>query len=373
VAARALQGLGAALLLPGSLALLNAACADDPQARARAVAFWTAAGGVSIAAGPIAGAILLGAFGWQSIFLVNVPVCAVAIGLVLRKRAPLEPRRTRRIDLAGQLLAIVALAALVGSIIEASSPGVTASTFVTGAAIALVGATAFCVVESRSAAPMFPLALLARPGFTRAVLFGVAANLTYYGIVFVLSLYLQQARRYSAVEAGLAYLPLTATFVVSNVLSGAIASRCGTRVPMIAGALIGAAGFVLIARLDAASSFVQMLPGFTLVPFGMGLAVPAMTTTVLAGADRTLTGIASGALNAARQVGGALGVALFGALASHEHLVAGLQAAAVISAMLMFVAAAIAGGRRSPVGRRHDSPTSPLIPDALAVTRRGNP
>lgn len=244
-----------------------------------------------------------------------------------------------------------------------------------GIPIALLGAAAFCVAEARASAPMFPLTLLARPGFVRAVLFGVAANFTYYGIVFVLSLYLQQVRHYSALDAGLAYLPLTATFIFSNVVSGAIASRCGTRVPMVAGALIGAAGFVLIARLDAASTFADMLPGFALVPLGMGLAVPAMTTTVLASVERSLRGTASGALNAARQVGGALGVAAFGALASHGHLVAGLHAAASISFALMLAAALIACGKRSSAAPASEAITTRLrsIAAALALIRHENP
>jgi DHA2 family methylenomycin A resistance protein-like MFS transporter len=370
VTARALQGVGAALLLPSSLALLNAACGDNGKARARAVAFWTAAGGVSIAAGPIAGGILLTAFGWRSVFLVNIPICAAAIAFVMRQRVPISRHPARAFDIRGQLLAIVSLIALVGSIIEASSQHARPPIFVIGAAITLLGAIAFRIVEARAEAPMFPLTLLARPGFARAVLFGVAANLTYYGIVFVLCLYLQQVRHYSALDTGLAYLPLTATFIVSNIASGALVSRSGTRTPMVAGALIGAAGFVLIARLDATSSFIQMLPGFTLVPFGMGLAVPAMTATVLASVDRSFAGTASGALNAARQVGGALGVAAFGALASHMNLVTALQAAAASSAALMVVAALIAWGNQPTVRGFIRLPGARAI---AFVTRRGNP
>ena len=142
---------------------------------------------------------------------------------------------------------------------------------------------------------------------------------------------------------------------------------------MVAGALLGAAGFAVIARLDAASGFLEMLPGFTLVPFGMGLAVPAMTTTVLSSVDRNLGGTASGALNAARQVGGALGVAAFGALVAHGDFVAGLRAAAIISAALMVAAAAIAYGNPGRAGRAREPASVKAHTIAPAIASRENP
>jgi DHA2 family methylenomycin A resistance protein-like MFS transporter len=348
VAARVLQGVGAALLVPSSLALLNAAHGSDVAARARAVGFWTAAGGVSIAAGPIVGGALLEVFGWQSIFFVNAPICAVAGLLALRGLADSPRQRSSHaLDVPGQVAIVVALTALVGTIIEAPAlapahPG----WIVGGFMIALVGAGVFCRVEARAASPMLPLAFFARSAFSRAILFGIVANLTYYGIVFVLSLYLQQARSYSTIDAGLAYLPLTATFIVSNVASGAITARRGTRLPMVAGAIIGAVGFALLVPLDATSPFIEMLPGFALIPFGMGLAVPAMTTSMLGSVEPRFAGTAAGALNASRQAGGALGVALFGALAASVPIVTALQRAASISAGLMIAAALLVLMRR---------------------------
>ena len=345
IAARALQGIGAALLVPSSLALLDAACHGDAALRARAVGLWTAAGGVSIAAGPIAGGALLAWTGWQAIFLVNVPICAAGVLLAFRWLPP-APREhaMRRLDPAGQVLAIVALTAFVGSIIEAPSPLVDGHIVVLGFIAAALAAIAFCGVEAHMRAPMLPPALFRLPGFAATLLFGVAVNLTYYGIVFVLSLYLQHALGYSASEAGLAYLPLTGTFVVSNVASAAVAARWSSRVAMVAGALVGAAGFALLAGLDSASSYVAMLPAFALIPLGMGLAVPAMTTVMLSSATRQTAGTASGALNTARQVGGAVGVALFGARvgAGGERIVAGLHETAWLSALVLVLAAIVA-------------------------------
>lgn len=352
IAARALQGVGAALLVPSSLALLDAACAGDAFLRARAVGFWTAAGGVSIAAGPLVGAGLLGAFGWRAIFFVNVPFCGLAVVAALRWLAAGRPRGAGRgLDVAGQLVAVVTLTALVATIIAASGADTRPAEIAAGIALALVGAAIFCVVEARVPAPMLPLALFRRPGFARALVFGIIVNLTYYGIVFVLSLYLQRARRYGALDAAFAYLPLTATFIVSNLASGAVIARLGTRVPMVAGALIGAAGFALLACLDPAARFLSMLPPFVLIPFGMGLAVPAMTTLALSSVDGRSSGIATGALNAARQVGGAIGVATFGALVAHGHVDRGLHEAGAICTMLMVAAAIVAASRARPDAR----------------------
>ena len=170
-------------------------------------------------------------------------------------------------------------------------------------------------------------------------------NCTYYGIIFVLSLYLQKALGYSTVQAGLAFLPLTGTFIASNIASGWMAGRIGSRAPMILGGLIGAVGYGLLDRLGGRSTFIDMLPGFILIPAGMGLAVPAMTTAILSSVDRARSGTASAVLNAARQVGGAIGVAAFGALVSGvtaERIISGLNIAALTSAALLIVATIIA-------------------------------
>ncbi|HJU23111.1 MAG TPA: MFS transporter [Casimicrobiaceae bacterium] len=370
IAARALQGLGAALLVPSSLALLDAASGGDKVRRARAVAFWTASGGMSIAIGPLAGAVLLDTLGWRWIFFLNVPVCVLAALAVIRSSMPPQPHSnpTRGFDPFGQILAVVALAALVATIIEASAAAIDPVFIVGGAVVALLAALGFCIVESRVASPMLPLAFFARPGFSCAVLFGVVVNFTYYGIVFALSLYLQQAREYSPLDAGLAYLPLTATFILSNVISGSVMARYGTAIPMIAGAAIGACGFTLLIRLNDTSTFLSMLPPFALIPFGMGLAVPAMTTVVLSSLERRFAATASGALNAARQAAGALGVAVFGALVAHDPIIGGLHEAASISAALMIVAAAIAVARKRAIdgvaheGLRTRSPSPSMKP-----------
>ncbi|SDG35149.1 MFS transporter, DHA2 family, methylenomycin A resistance protein [Paraburkholderia phenazinium] len=355
VAARALQGIGAAAMLPNSLALLNQACGHDPKLRARAVGLWTAAGAISIAAGPVVGGLLIAAFGWRSIFLVNLPLCAAGLlatfAYVPSPRAahaesPASPAQpARSIDLPGQCLAIVALTAFTGAVIEWRPLGLTDPLVAGGFGLALIAGIAFVLTEARVAAPMMPLSLFRKRTFSAAVLFGICVNLTYYGMVFVLSLYLQHVRGYTPLQAGLAFLPLTGGFLVSNVLSGWVVGRYGVRVPMICGALTAGIGYGLLHLVGAATPLIGLLLPFLLIPSGMGLAVPAMTTAVLASVERQRGGTASAVLNTARQAGGAVGVAAFGALVSGAgaaHIVFGMQAATAISAGLLLTALVLA-------------------------------
>ncbi|MGF6900139.1 MFS transporter [Paraburkholderia sp. GAS348] len=350
VAARAVQGIGAAAMLPNSLALLNQSYGHDPKLRARAVGLWTAAGAISIAAGPVLGGLLIAAFGWRSIFLVNLPICIAGLVATLvwvpqpefaQKSAQGAAPTTTGIDLSGQSLAIVALTAFVAAVIEMRPLGLSHPLVAGGFILALIATAAFIAVESRVAAPMLPLSLFSKRTFNAAVLFGICVNLTYYGMVFVLSLYLQRVRGYTPLQAGLAFLPLTGGFLLSNVASGWVVGRFGVRVPMIAGAITAGLGYSLLHLLDASTPLVGLLLPFLLIPSGMGLAVPAMTTAVLASVEAQRAGTASAVLNTARQAGGAVGVAAFGALASGAaatQIVSGLQAATAISLGLLVVA-----------------------------------
>ncbi|CAG4895295.1 MFS transporter [Paraburkholderia saeva] len=347
IAARTAQGIGAAAMLPNSLALLNAACEHDPKLRARAVGFWTAAGAIAIAAGPVAGGALIAAFGWRSIFLVNLPICAGGLLATLAwiPRGETHPatsrqnaRRPRGIDLPGQLLAVVTLTALTGAVIEWRPLGLLHPLVAGGLTLALVAGAAFIAVESRVREPMLPLSLFRIRTFSAAVLFGSCVNLTYYGMVFVLSLYLQRVRGDTPLQAGLAFLPLTAGFLVSNVLSGWVVGRYGVRVPMIAGSFVGALGYGLLHFVDASTPLAAILVPFLLIPSGMGLAVPAMTTAILASVEPQRAATASAVLNTVRQASGAIGVAAFGALASGAQpadIVDGLQVSAAICGALL--------------------------------------
>ncbi|PXX19989.1 DHA2 family methylenomycin A resistance protein-like MFS transporter [Paraburkholderia tropica] len=360
IAARALQGAGAAAMLPNSLALLNEACRHERTLRARAVGFWTAAGAISIAAGPVAGGLLIAAFGWRSIFLVNLPLCAAGLAATLlwipapRKASAAsassetgtaQPAAARSLDLRGQLLAVVALAAFTGAVIEWRPLGLAHWAVSGGLALALIAGVAFVMLEARIDSPMLPLGMLRNRNFSASVLFGICVNFTYYGTVFVLALFLQHARGQTPLQAGLTFIPLTGGFLLSNIASGHVVARFGTRAPMIGGALLAGLGYALLMPVDASTPLLAMMAAFLLIPSGMGLAVPAMTTTVLSSVEPARAGTASALLNTARQAGGAVGVAAFGALTGSgaaTEVVSGLHADAAISAILLLIAAALA-------------------------------
>ncbi|GLQ50462.1 MFS transporter [Dyella flava] len=355
---RALQGLGAAAMMPCSLALLSHATAHEHSLRARAVGWWTAAGSITIAAGPIVGGLLMSIANWRSIFFVNVPVCLFGAWLTLRVPETEHKARHRHFDLPGQLLAILALTGLTMAVIEAHPLGWTHPLVLCCVITILITVPLFLLVESRSPAPMLPLRFFKAPGFSMAVTYGIIMNFTYYGIVFLLSLYLQRVLGYSALHTGLAYLPLTATFFGVNIFSGWLVGKVGARLPMVLGALIDAAGFGLFLLLGASSPYLLMLPAFALLPLGMGLGVPAMTTTVLSAVEKEASGTASGVLNAARQAAGAMGVALFGALAGdrNDQIVRGLHLSSLIAVLLLLVVAVLAfRSMASMVVSRHSS------------------
>ncbi len=346
--ARAAQGVGAALLVPSSLAILNAVYAHERKLLAKAIAWWTAAGGVSIAAGPVLGGVLMSAFGWRSIFWVNIPICIIGFWLTLRVVPAIRHSGpARHFDVPGQLLAVVALTAFIGAVIEVHALGLTHPAVLAALAVAVIATALFLRVEARSAAPMLPLQLFKLTGFTPAVLFGVFVNFAYYGIIFVLSFYLQQVRGFSVLHAGLIFLPLTGTFLFANIASGWVQARVGSRLPMIVGGVIGGAGYALLAvfGISTSASFWAMLPGLALIPAGMGLAVPAMTTAILGSVDKRQAGTASAVLNTARQVGGAMGVAVYGALVAAPAtaaILSGIEIALGVSTALLLGGALLA-------------------------------
>jgi DHA2 family methylenomycin A resistance protein-like MFS transporter len=267
---RALQGVGAAAMLPNSLALLSQSFSHDPGRRARAVGWWTASGAIALALGPVVGGLLVAALGWRWIFFVNVPVCALGFALAARLPGGGTGQRIEGFDAADQL---------------------------------------------RAPNPLLPSSLLSQPAFLPAVGYGMVMNFTYYGSIFVLSIFLQQALGYSPLRAGLAFLPLTAGFFASNVISGRMVARFGSCLPMLIGACVDAIGFALLLTVNSRSTYSQLALGFLLIPMGMGLGVPAMTAAVLSCSEKRLSATASAVLNTARQASGAVGVAILGAWA----------------------------------------------------------
>jgi DHA2 family methylenomycin A resistance protein-like MFS transporter len=312
IAARAVQGLGASALLPCSLALLVHQF-PDPRARARALGVWGAMGSLGVALGPVIGGALVAAAGWRSIFGVNVPICLLTVFL-LRKHvteSPLNP--ARRLDLPGLLLGVASLAGLTAGFITAGQQGWLSPVPDGLLAAGLVAAWLFVRAERKQPAPMLPLGLFRSRPFSGATGIGVLFNGCLYGALLCLSLYLQQSRHESVLATGLLLLPMSVVVGAGSLASGRLTGRLGPRPPMIAGLALGAAGMALLAAAGSATSLALVVTGSVLVGL-VSLAMPAMTAVVVGAAGPEHAGVASGILNAARQSGGALGVAVLGAL-----------------------------------------------------------
>ena len=340
ILARAAQGAAGALLIPPSLALIAHAAHGDDRKRASAVGWWTAAGGVSIAAGPVLGGLLVETLGWRWVFFVNLPVCALGAILTLLVVPPTQAKPKVPFDIPGQALAVAAVTLVVGGLIEGAHRSWSLGTL-TALAAGVLLAVAFVLFERRTAHPAMPLdAFKRRPAWT-AVVVGSALNFAYYGMIFVLSLYMLRVLNWTPGKAGIAFLPLTATFIVSNLLSGGLVARFGARAVTTAGVLIAASGYGLTARLGVGSELLEMIPGFALIPAGMGLAVPALTSGLLASVDRHDAGAASGALNACRQAAGAAGVAICGAVAGVDVMTGLLASGFGMAALLVGMAGVV--------------------------------
>jgi MFS transporter, DHA2 family, methylenomycin A resistance protein len=342
IAYRAVQGIGGALLVPCSLALINHACADDAASRARAIGIWTAAGGAALAAGPVISGLLLAYLGWRSIFFANLPIAALGIWLAARFAVETDrPATPRGIDPAGQILAVVLLFGLVWAVIEAGSLGWTAPRVLAGLSVAAIAGIALLLVEHRVKDPAIPLAFFKDTIFSVATLGGFLVSLTVYGLVFALGLYFQTVLLYTPAETGWAFVPFAIGITASNLAGGWLSAKAGARLPTVGGLALAAAGFALLCGIGADTTYVSMLPAQLLVRFGIGLAVPPMTAALLSTVPRARSGSASGLLNAIRQAGAAIGVALFGALI-RGNMVEGLRIGVVISAVLLAIAAAAA-------------------------------
>ncbi|WP_423163150.1 MFS transporter [Stenotrophomonas maltophilia] len=334
IAARLIQGLGAALLVPNSLAMLQKAF-PDRERRSRAVGWWGAIGGISLAAGPVLGGILVTHLGWRSIFLINLPIGLIGIYMALRYVAPHGGSHRRGLDWAGQGLAILALAALAMALIEAAplgwEHGIVRGSFL----LALAATLGFIWIEARSRSPMLPLELFRIPAFTAASVAGIVVNFAYYGLIFVFSLFFQIQQQRSPELTGLSFLPMTVVLMAVNVLAGRLITRMGARRLMVLGLALAAFGDLLMIPVSVEGSYWLLIVPMLLAASGTALMVPTMTNVTLSSVDASNAGIASGVLNTARQAGGMLGVAVFG------YLVRDTATAPFMHGMHMSIAASV--------------------------------
>ncbi|WUK66314.1 MFS transporter [Streptomyces coelicoflavus] len=330
VAARLVQGAAAAVMMPASLALVRQGFPDQAE-RARAIAIWTVGGAVAVAAGPVVGGALTAWAGWRWIFYVNLPAALLALALLAH--VPASRRLPARLDWPGQVTAVLAMGGLTYGVIEGGAEGFEHPGVVASLAVAVVAAVGFPVAQARGAHPMLPLPLFRTRVVAVSLVVGFMLNAAYYGGVFDFSLYLQQERGQTALHAGLMFIPMTALVAVVNLASARLAARYGPRVPMVVGQLVGAAGLLFLLTVGAHTPVWHVAA--LMVPVGLGgaLAVPALTAMLLDAVPADRAGTAGAVLNTARQVGGAIAVAVFGALlAGADTFLAGMRWSVLLAA-----------------------------------------
>ncbi|WP_329274721.1 MFS transporter [Streptomyces sp. NBC_01451] len=308
VAARALQGIGGALLTPGSLAIIQASF--HPDDRGRAVGLWSGFGGIGAAVGPFLGGWLVDGPGWRWVFLLNVPVALFCAPIAVRHVPESGDGRTRhgRFDVLGAALGAFALAMVTYALIEARSGSVVV---VVAAVVGLVAGVAFVYVERRRAEDaMMPLDIFASRQFTAVNLVTLCVYAAFGGFFFLSALQLQVVAGYSALGAGTALLPTTALMLLLSARSGELAERIGPRVPLTVGPLLCAAGMLLMLRVGAGASYAaDVLPAVLVLGLGMVTLVAPLTASVLASVGTERAGLASGVNNAAARAAGLVAVA----------------------------------------------------------------
>jgi MFS transporter, DHA2 family, methylenomycin A resistance protein len=343
IVARAAQGVGAAILVPNSLALLNHAY-PEARERGRAVGWWLAGASVALTAGPPIGGALIELAGWRSIFLVNLPIGLAGLWLTCRYAGD-TPRTSRGLDWPGQAAAIGALGALAAALIEGGRLGWSDPWVMAAFGAAVILTVLFLVQESRTREPMLPLLLFRHGVFARTTLIGLLVNVPFFGLIFVFSLYFQNINGLSPLATGLAFVPMMGAVLPVNLLAPRLAERFGAPATVAAGALMSAAGCLALLGIERGTSYWALCGQLVAMGCGIALCVPPLTSALLGSVDKSRSGVAAGVLNSARQTGSVLGVALFGSLIGQEStFLLGLRAALIISALLVGAAATIAIG-----------------------------
>ncbi|MGY3317220.1 MFS transporter [Arthrobacter sp. TE12232] len=337
--ARILQGTAAAVMLPASMALIGEAF-PDPIKRARAVGMWAMGGALASISGPVLGG-LLSLVDWRLIFFINLPVGAGA--LLLLRRVPRSPQLSVPVDWAGQVTAITAMGALTYGAIEAGAAGITAPPTIVAFGLFVLAGADFVVSQRRGAHPMVPLPLLGNRTMAVSIGIGFSYMVGYFGLPFVMSLYLQQERSLSPVETGAVFVPMMLAGAVLTPFIARLSERLGARTLIAGGMTFMAAGLTLIALLPAAIPVWVVATVMILVGLAGPLVIPTITAVLLNNFDPQRAGTVSGIFNTSRQIGGALAVAVFGSLlARSTTFLQGFSTSLLIAAGLALAMAPLA-------------------------------
>jgi MFS transporter, DHA2 family, methylenomycin A resistance protein len=345
VAARFVQGGAAAVIMPSSMALIGQAY-PDPGRRARAVAVWAMGGAIASSCGPVLGGVLT-LVSWRTIFFINVPAGAIAPALL--SRTARSPHRKVPFDWAGQVTAVLAMGGLTYGAIEAGAVGFADPRVVIAFVVAAAALAAFLLSQARGAHPMVPSELFRSRNVSIAVAVGFAFIVGYYGLPFVMSLYLQQQRGLSSLGAGVAFLPMMLIGLILTPFSARIAERAGARLLVTGGLVVMTAGLVALAAVPAAAPVWLLATLMVLIGLGGPMVMPPVTGVLLNSVPGDRAGTASGVFNTSRQVGGALAVAVFGALLARQGTFThGLHVSLLIAAAVVLAAAGAAAMLRTP-------------------------
>ena len=356
VAARFVQGSAAAVMMPASMALIGQAY-PEARSRARAVAIWAMGGAIASSSAPVLGGVLT-VVSWRLIFLINIPVGVVAIALAIRTNP--SPTREVSFDTVGFVTAVAAMGGLTFGAIEAGEHGFTAPVVIAAFALAALASAAFIVRQRNTAHPMVPLDLFRRRNVTVTIAVGFAFVVGYYGLPFVMSLYLQQTRHLSAFQTGLVFLPMMLIGAALTPSSARIAERFGSTRVVVTGLALMSAGLTILATTTATATPITV--AVLMLPVGLAgpLIMPPVTAVLLNSVPDAIAGTASGAFNTSRQLGGALAIAVFGALlAQPAGLAHGLRLSLLIAAAVAALAAFTARLLTTPAIANVAPPSAP--------------
>jgi len=353
IGARVVQGAGAALMNPATLSII---IATFPQRqRGMAIGIWAGVSASALAIGPLIGGVITEHIGWSWIFFINVPVGL--LGIVVARLAITESRDTsheQRLDLPGLLKSALALFALTYGLIEANNYGWTSVRILSLFGVAAIAMAAFVALEMRQRLPMLDLSLFRNPTFVGANVTMMLVALAMFGVFFFVSLYTQNILGYSATQAGATFLPMTLLIVLIAPVAGRLSDRIGSRWLMGGGMTLLAFSLLIFARLDQTSTFWDILPGGLVGGIGMGLTMTPTTAAGMGSVPVDKAGVGSAVLNSMRQVGGALGLAVMGAIVASQvnvastsprfpaQFVSGFQRGLEVAAAIAFAAAILA-------------------------------
>jgi EmrB/QacA subfamily drug resistance transporter len=356
IGARLVQGAGAAMMIPAALSILTTTFSSGTD-RNKALGAWGAMAGMGSAAGVFLGGVIAGGPGWRWVFFVNLPVCLVALWATHRL-VPAERGRAllRNFDALGAVLATSGMLLLVYAIVEAPEVGWGATRTLLELAGAAAILAAFAVNELRRENPLFPFSIFRIPGLAAANATQVIAIAGFYSMFFFITLYMQNVLGYSEIGAGAAYLPATFAVAIAAAIGSQLFVRVGTRPVIVAGALLGAGGVLWLSRIPVDGSYLtDLLPPLVIMAFGLGALFVGVTTAAQAGVPPDRAGLAAALINASTWLGGALGIAIFSAIATSrtqdlvaagasqpEALTEGFQRALLVCAIFVLAAAAIA-------------------------------